>query len=151
MNSNWCRWIKASCIKHFSDSLSSYIPLFVEGTDRRTESEQSYCEFRIDGPHASELSRDFWELDIVINILVVTIRTDGNIYQHETNVGVVFDAFINGITVKRYGPDSMIDDQSILGCLNKREKIIVSNFGQVQNDMRMIQSTVEARYRLNLT
>lgn len=152
MNRNWLRWIKSSTAKHFFDRLkTNNLFCFIEGSDRRTATHQQYAEFRIDGPYAKEINANYWQLDVEINLLVVTNRDDQDLYGHERGVGFVCETFTPGIPVWKYG-DSPTD---LLGCLklipDNREKIIVSNFGQVNVDSRMLQSTVEAHYRLNLT
>lgn len=154
MNINWPRWIRTTCILHFKNIIEPGLLLHIEGTDRRTVGEQSYTEFRLDGPFANEINPDYWLLDIEINVLIVTIRNDEDIYQHDRNVGLAATAFTKGIPVFKYGDGEDDDPFAQLGCLilqsGKREKIVISHFGQVADDTRMIQSTVEAHYRLHL-
>jgi hypothetical protein len=153
MNPNWPRWIKASCAKHFQDRLNP-LHLFIEGSNRDTAGKRTYAEFRLDGPYSSEISKNYWQLDIDINILVVTIRDDHDNYEHERNVGIVASAFTRGIVIWKYGNSPGDDPLEKLGCLqmnpDRKDLIEIGNFGQVANDARMIQSTVESHYRLNL-
>ena len=153
MNRNWSRWIKASTAKHFYDRRYG-LHFYVEGEDRRTTEHRTYLEFRLDGPYSRELSHNFWQLDIEINILVVTIMDKTDLYEHEKNVGIVCEAFTSGIPVWKYGDGPDDDPVSQLGCLmlhsDRKEKIVVSNFGLIKDDSKMMQSTVEAHYKLQL-
>lgn len=153
MDRNIPRWIKSSVVKWFSDQLSNDVYFHLEGCDRRTDDRRQYVEFRLDGPYSRELSNNYWEFDIEINILVVTVRNQTDIYEHDRSIGLVCSAFVPGIPVWKYGDTSDDDPTVQVGCLRvipKNELIRVTNFGQVRNDSRLLQSTVEASYKLNL-
>lgn len=153
INRNWPRWIRASTAKWFSDRMNG-LYFYVEGSDSRTKEHRKHIEFRLDGPFAKELSHNYWQLDIEINLLVSTIRDDSDLYEHERSVGIACEAMTAGIPVWKYGDGPDDDPISQLGCLllipDNRERIIVSNFGLIKEDSRILQSTVEAHYRLNL-
>lgn len=156
INPNWARWVKSSAVKWFADRVASNtLGFFMEGQDRRTMENRTYVEFRADGPNIKEVSKDYWHLDLVINILVVTIRNNADLYEHDRNVGLVAQTFTSGIPVWCYG-DTTADNPAVqLGCLllqaDQRDRVVISNYGQVKNDSRMIQSTVEGHYRLSLS
>lgn len=154
INPNWIRWVKSSVVKFFYDRLNDTVHFYLEGQDRRTMQHRTYVEFRIDGPDIKEVSKNFWHLDIEINLLIATIRTESDLYEHDRNVGLVSSVFQSGIPVFCYG-DTDSDDPTVqLGCLllkaDSNEKVVISNFGQVKDDSRMLQSTVEGCYRLEL-
>lgn len=155
MNANWTRWIIASLNKHFSDIISPTLYMFIEGTDRHTEERRDYAEFRRDGPRACELSRGYWQFDVYVDVLVVNEMNDTDIYTLERSLGLVQSAFTTDIPVFQYG-DGPSDNSLIqLGCLvlcpNPDEPIRTTYFGQVQNDVRLRQASVEACYRMYLT
>jgi len=147
---NWTKWIKASCAKYFNDTLNSSLPMFVEGDDRPNVGSRTRCELRLDGPIITQQNPTYWILETVIDILVVTIRNNTDIYEHDANVGLVVSAFKDGITVYKYGDDPFAE----VGCLwlapQNGKDIIVSNFGQIANDTKVMQSTVEGHYLLQL-
>jgi hypothetical protein len=151
MNPNWTRWIVASINKHFADIIKPDLDLYIEGTDRRTGQEQNYAELRHDGPRCTELSKGYWHIDVVVDILVVSKTNDQDIYTLERNLGLVQSAFTEDIPVFKYGDDP--SDQ--LGCLTlcprPDEPIRTNNFGQVENDTRLRQASVDACYRMNLS
>lgn len=150
-NPNWSRWIAASINKHFNDVLSaSNLPLYIEGTDRRTDCIQDYAELRYTGPRFTELSRNYWQIDIDLDVLVVSKTNDANIYTPETEVGVVLAAFTEDIAVFTYGDDPNVQ----LGCFRlspDNPGVIVNNFGYPRDQVRLRQASVEATYRMNLS
>ena len=155
MDKNIPRWIKSSVVKWFSDQFSNNdLYFYLEGCDRRTDTKRQYVEFRLDGPYSRELSHNYWEFAIDIDILIVTIRNETDIYEHDRGIGLVCAAFVPGIPVWKYGDTSDDDPTVQVGCLRvipkDQGRIVVTNFGQVRNDSRLLQSTVEAYYKLNL-
>ncbi len=146
MNSNWPRWIYASASKIFQAMADAYpVHLFLEGTKRRTDTQSNFIEFRMQGPRITEISNNFFRLDVEINILYsVTIGTDfhlpyklagkivetmGDICVYKWNDG---DAFLSVLTLKR-------------------QPVIVSHFGQARADTEIVQGTIEGSYVMHLT
>lgn len=149
MNPNWTRWIIASINKHFSDAVSPF-DLFIEGTDRRTALEHDYAELRRDGPEYCELSKGYWQIDITIDILVVNKLNDQDIYTLERNVGLVQSAFTTDIPVFEYGDSPLSQLGCLVLCPRPDEPIRTNYFGQVENDSRLRQVSVDACYRMNI-
>ena len=152
MNVNWPRWTRASFNVAFVNAISteSGLPLFIEGTDRRTEKLPAYAELRLSGPSVTELSRGYFQLDLMVDVLVCTKRNDGDIYAHDRSIQSALSAFTTNVSVFQFG-----DDPSVLvGCYvllpRSKESIAITNFGQVDPTVRMFQSTIEATYRLCL-
>lgn len=148
------RWIFASICKHF-DARKETLPLFIEGMHRDRIINQDQLELRIDGPYIVEESHNLFYYDYEINILVSSVINDTDLHQIYRDVGIVTSAFVD-IEVYKYGT-GVDDDQSLLGCLRlkqssgNREKIQVSNFGQIEPDVKLLQATVEGHYRLTLS
>lgn len=155
MNPNWVRWIVASINKHFNDVINPTLYMHIEGTDRRSQDLHDYAEFRRDGPQATELSKGYWELDIEVDILVVNEFSPNDLYALERNLGLVQSAFTTDIPVFMYGDGDDDDPLVQLGCLvlcpRPDEPIRTTFFGQVQNELRLRQASVDACYRMNLT
>jgi hypothetical protein len=160
-NANWPRWIFASTSKHFSDAAAANlakdgitpdpIPYYVEGNERDLQpGALEYFEFRCDGPYLVEVSKDWWRVNIEINILVCTKRNDKDFHRIHTLCGLLVAAFTSNITIFKYG-DSVADDQSILTCLtldrNAGENVVVSQLGQLGTDLLEQQAMVEAYYQ----
>lgn len=150
MNPNWPRWIVASFAKHFTDTLTGNLSVYVEGADRKTNDKSDYCELRIDGPFGKERSKDEWELTLEVNVLVTSIKDEQDAYKIHRSNGFVAAAFASMISILRLGT-GIQDDEGIEGCLilrsEQREALIISNFGQVENEVRVMQSTVEGHYK----
>ena len=136
-------------------ALSPPLDLYIEGVDRRTDSEANYAELRYDGPHFDEISRGYWQVDIAIDVLVTSKLNDQNIYTLEINNGAVLAAFTTDVPVFLYGDGPSDNPTTQLGCFSlcprPDEPIRVTNFGQIQNDARFRQTSIEATYRMNLS
>lgn len=152
-NPNWIRWIKSSINLHF-DALISGIPLFIEG-ENRDDGLKSSAELRMDGPDFSEISKGYWQFDIMIDVLIKSHFSDKDAYIRERNIGYVLAAFTTDISIFRYGDSADDDRTALLGCFklcpSEGEPIRVLHFGQVTNDIRLTQTSVQAAYRMNLT
>lgn len=151
-NINWPRWIHASFAKHF-DSKKGVYHLFIEGQERNTSGLEQWAEFRIDGPFTIEWSKNYFHLDVEINILMMTLYDELDLYKHQRIIGQFYGAFEPCIPMFKFGtgPD---DDQSQFAIMKIRhafrERIVQSNFGDIQSDVRMTQNTLEGHYRATL-
>jgi len=143
---HWPRWIFASATKHFDDNIN--LPFFIEGTYRTTDEEQKHVEFRLDGPDVVELSHNYFRIDLVINILWSFNQDDEDFHETERIKGEIIRA-MNDFCIYRYGSGAF-DDNSLLGILELTNGVRVNNFGQVRQDARLMQGTVEGTYRMFL-
>ena len=151
-NPNWARWIKASVNKHFDDRRNNLF-MFVEGSNRVTSTKQSYFELRVDGPKSMEISRNFYKLEIEINAVVNTIMGGKKLYNIDTATGFVASIFTRTINIYNYGGETG-DDSSFVGCLRLkqefRDKLIITNLGQIDPNTRINRSIVEGHYYTEL-
>jgi hypothetical protein len=106
----------------------------------------------MDGPDAQEISKGYWKLDVEINILW-GYNQDDNFHGPEIIKGLVMEA-MDEICVYRYG-DGQCDDQTLVGQLRrvheKRNATRVNDFGQIRQDVRMMQGTIECTYKMFVT
>ncbi len=148
-NSNWSRWVKSSCARHFKDCNSNY---FVEGFERDTNGLPEWVEFRIDGPYLKESTRGQWKLNIEINILI-SVTGGQDSYRIERIEGDVTKHFLDCLEIYKLGQDEA-DDGSLLGCFKLvqqgRDKIIVTNFGKLKPDVNLYQKSIEGHYQMFL-
>lgn len=152
INPNWARWILAGVSDHFDTAVDLF--LFVEGQERDTKDKKSFMELRLDGPWYNEVSKDYWKIYVEVNILIQTAMRVKDFHLHHTNIGLVGAGFTD-ISIFRCGngPD---DDDSFLGCLKliqderKRERVVTSNFGQIETHAKIQQATVEGHYNMTL-
>lgn len=151
-NPNWPRWIFASFTKHF-DSKRNSITLFIEGDDNDTAPLSDYFEFRLNGPYMWERSKDWWEIQVTINILVVHKRNDRSIHTLHDNIGIMVAAFEKAIGMFRYGT-GLSDNNERFGCMqlvtDKDNSIQVDHFGQVNADVKEMQAMVQGTYCMYL-
>lgn len=152
MNSNWPRWIAASIHKHFLTEVTS-LPIYIEGEPRSQNTVTDYAELRFDGPYAHEDSRNQWILDVEINVLIGSIPDEKDTHRIYKNEGIIAAAMKPIIKVYKYG-DGINDDNLLLGCLHIKQSfnqtIFIARFGQVDPKINLLQSTIEAHYKMEL-
>jgi hypothetical protein len=156
-NENWPRWIFASIADRFktvADGLN--IPILVEGIDEREAAKirtVSHVELRVHGPETNEISHNYFQLHVEINLLLTQLN-DGakqNSYQLIQFCGVLQKAASGSIPIYRFGPDTLgVDDSTLVGCLSpdplRNRAITVFHFGEIDRDRRIRQSAVDGRY-----
>jgi len=155
-NKNWPRWIFASIADHFKAAAEAdNVPLLIEGIEDRTSDKirkLDHAELRINGPVSRNPSKDFYTLNVTVNIILQSYMTEENAYTIIQNAGV-FYAAMGPIDVFKHGngPD---DDGSFLGCLVLREELVeprfVAHFGQLKEDVRLRESMVGGKYQICL-
>lgn len=152
IHADWVRWCYASINKYF-DTYKGKYPLYLEGDERTLQDEAEFAELRIDGPFIANLQKGLYYLDVEINVLCQTHVDPRRHYRAQVMVGNFARAFRACIPVYRYG-DGPLDDSSLLGIFNllrgSREKVDISYFGIIRNDTKILQTTVEGHYRLEL-
>ena len=155
-NKNWPRWIFASIADHFkSAAIANNVPLLIEGIEDRTSDkirQNDHAELRINGPVTKNPSKDYYILNLNVNIIVQSYMTEENAYTIIQNAGVFYEA-MGPIEMFKFGngPD---DDGSFLGCLVLREELVeprfVAHFGQLKEDVRLRESMVGGKYQICL-
>ena len=155
-NRHWPRWVKASFSKKFADFfVAGSKTLFCEGDDRDTSKNTNFCEFRMDGPRLREVSRNYWEFFVPVNILVQTSMDDKNVYSHEDLIGFAVSGFAKTIEVFKLGNGQDDSPTTVLLCMelqgDKSDPLRINRFGQVDTATRLLQSTVEGHYKGFLT
>lgn len=149
LNQHWPRWVFASFSKWFQD-LRQGVDFFVEGEDRDTDNLQNYFEFRMNGPVSTEISKNYWKLEAVVNILVVSKQDLRSIHTIHTNVGIAAAAFTKCLPMKRYGNTGIWDDQETFGVMQlttyEGEAIKITHIGQINPEVKAMQSMVQGYY-----
>lgn len=153
-NPNWQRWIFASASKYFQGIADAYpVQMHIEGTERMISDDQSWIEFRMDGPMIIEQSHNYYQLDVEINILWSAHMNSQDFHETKKLVGALIKAMTK-ICIYKYGTGAD-DDDSLLGILvlrqDKYHSIRVNDFGQVRADTHLVQGVVEASYQMFLT
>lgn len=155
INPHWSRWIKASVSKWFDDHKGDVV-MFFEGDDRATDETPEFVEVRMDGPRIKELSKNYFRLDVFINVLIQCHMNKSNVYSFEVLEGKVQAMFDPCIPVFKYGNGA--DDNStvqigtlVLKYSRPLDQLKSANFGQIDEAVRLQQATVEGHYRLELT
>lgn len=150
LSPNIDRWVFASISAHF-DSLRSGLPMFIEGQVRDTLAMKEFIELRVDGPYRTEVSKGYWKLYVEINVLCQHTMED-DYHRMRQITGIVAAIFTDCISVYKYGPDAVVDDQSYIGMLKRldndkgRNNLQTSHFGQVDPVNHLEQATVESHY-----
>ncbi len=148
INVNWPRWIKASVANHFNNNLDN-VYMYVEGEERKREEPNNRFELRMDGPDINDPSDNYFVLDLSVNLLIRILRSNDN-YKLERMKGTGTAAFTGSIDIYKYGTDADVDDQSLLGCMDRVSNILVVDFGLVESPSNVIYATIESTYQLIL-
>jgi hypothetical protein len=114
-----------------------------------------WTEFRLDGPYWWKLSHNYFKLKVEVNILIsIRPKAQGeDFYSLERAQGIVNTAFVRNLGMIRLG-DGPLDNNQNFGCMSLitegREPVTTSNFGLIEPDVELIQSTVEGHYYMCL-
>ena len=158
-NPNWARWVFASVATFLKQvAQSQQLPVLVEGLDDRTTEfieATDRCEIRITGPFTKELSHNYFQVEVIVNVLFLSRYEESkNQYAIIQKMGVFHEAMDGAIAVYKYGKEPGDDEHAIVGCLSpiqgRSDAIRVMHFGQVNPTDRLKQSMVDARYRMEL-
>lgn len=156
VNKNMSRWIWASVTKYFDDNKAGLV-VFFEGDDRDTAKDQDFIEFRMDGPRTKELSHNYTQYDVFVNVLVQSTMNKEDTHKFWRALGQVQALFIKCIPVIKYGDGPDDDGTTQVGTLLLQdsgfngEQVKTAVFGQVDPIVRVQQATVEANYRMHLS
>jgi len=159
-NPNWARWVFASVATYLKQvAQSQQLPVLIEGLDERTTefmSATDRCEVRITGPFTKELSRDYFQVEVVVNVLFVSrYEEQKNQYAIIQKTGVFQEAMDGSIAVYKYGNGPEDDEHALIDCLSpaqgRHDAIRVMHFGQINSTDRLKQSMVDARYRMEIS
>jgi hypothetical protein len=149
----WQRWLHASINKHFTDNKGP-LPLYLEGDERTLQDQAEFYELRIDGPFILQPHKGFYFINVEINVLVQVHMDPRELYRVQDATGIITKAFRNAICVYKYGNDSDLDNQLLLGYLrlnrNLDETVDINYFGIIKEDVRLTQATVEGHYQMQI-
>lgn len=146
MNVNWPRWITASIYKHFDDNKST-LEMYAEGDQPQREPERNRFEVRITGPDIAEKTKGHFHLTCIIDVFVISVSNEADIYDPERNIGIVANIFSTMIPVYEYG-----DGDAFLACLQRIEDPIrITRFPKAAGETNPLQRTsIESTYRIHL-
>jgi len=156
-NPNWARWVFASVASYLKEvAADAEIPVLVEGLDERTTefmTATDRCEIRITGPFTKEVSHNYFQIEVLVNVLFVSrYEEQKNQYAIMQKIGVFHEAMDGSIAVYKYGSLPGDDQHALVGCLSpiqgRHNAIRVLHFGQITPTDRLKQSMVDASYRM---
>lgn len=154
MNPNWARWIFASTTTVFEAGRGT-LKFYVEGTDMSDRrNQEDYAEFRMNGPFFKEVSRDYWQVDFEINVLVSAVKGK-DFHKIHKHVGTVAGMFVGSLPIRCLGSEPDDDPKTILECAvldteGRDGGIFIQHFGQFDPTLPIVQATVQGTYRLYL-
>ena len=159
-NPNWARWVFASVATYLKGiATGENLPVLVEGLNERTsEFMQAVdrCEIRITGPYTRELSHNYFQMEVVVNVLFTsTYGEEKNQYAILKVIGAFHEAMDGAIAVYKYGSEAGDDETELVGCLSpgtgRSDMVRVLHFGQVDLTTKVKQSMVDARYVMEIS
>lgn len=153
MKEHIIRWIRSSLYTWFNDQLKDKITIFIETTEHVDKNGKvitnlpTWAEMRLNGPTVRPLTKTSDKYVITMNFLIETQLTGSNVYTHDNSVGIVYSAFAPTIGVFKFG-----NDDSFINCfqLENADSIVINHFGQLDVDVKLTQSTIEAQYYMFL-
>lgn len=146
-------WIHKSISMVFRAKMKVLEPsliIFQEGQFRDTNKVSEHLELRVDGPYYQQKSPKIWRLRIEVNVLVVVnIKNDKpeySVYRINKLTGEVASILDEPFLVTN-------DAEEKVGCMRKvqsgsRDWTKTSHFGQIEEHIKISQSTVETAYEM---
>jgi hypothetical protein len=146
INKNWPRWIFASLTKWF-ESQRDGISLLIEGDEQESGELKNYFEFRMTGPTIWEQSKNYFKIEVVVNILVVHKLGQGNLHLFQDLIGKAAAAFVTNIPVMKYGTGADDDRTVLFDCLIRDSgPVDITQLGQVNPEVKEMQAMVQSTY-----
>lgn len=145
---HWARWTLIGFNKTVISIAGAY-PVYLEGDERTTNVFTDYCEVRLDGPDLDEKAKDQYFLDCTMDLLINHKLDTKNLYGPELVIGQFQAAFKHCIDIHRLG-DLPVDDDSFVGSYILQGPIEINKFGIIDKDVRLVQATLSAPYRMTL-
>lgn len=154
INQNWNRWIFSSASLSFEKIIKTKNSLKFHIDEQQNTNTGDHVEFRFTGPVWRKHDLTNFTGEILINILIRAMIDEVNFHKIHKMTGIVESAFVNTINVFKYG-DGPDDDRTVLlGCLELIRKdgkdIETINYGQVHEDISIVQAVVEGHYKIEL-
>lgn len=150
---NLTRWTYSSIAKHFS-TYANGTAFYIEGQTIEDD-KLDRAELRINGPFISHPTKNEWYIDIEINLLLTCGMVEEDAYKIWKYVGQWLEAFTDSISVFKFGDGPSDDEDELVSCLimqhDRGDDIILTQFGQVDPTMRVLQSTLNALYSMYIT
>lgn len=151
LDPNWNRWIKMSVAKAFNDLLAAQTPAitFVVNPDRLTNKVTECVELTLRGPQWVGLVQDVWRPTFEVNVLVEVIDPNP-VDRLEWIVGLIESTM--AVPFKIYKVGSIVgDDPAVLvACTNLENPIKTEPRGMVRTDVKLLQTTIQAKYSIIL-
>ena len=149
MRKHWNRWIYNSISTYFSvfaDANSLY--LYIAGRSDEKDKHDEFIELRISHVITSEISKNYYKINVNIDVLYSThlIPEDG--YRAQKIAGLIEYA-ITDICVYKYGNGSD-DDDTLLGTLQLQDSVESNYFGQIRPDTRLLQGVTSASLQMTI-
>ena len=141
MNQAYPRWIKSSLLVHF-DARKQGLDIFTQTQERPTTDS---FEIRSDVTYA-EVTATQIEVFVDVTLIVVTIKSDSDIYKHDQNVGIGLAAMTNAILVKSF-PET---PDALLFCLQRINEIDILEYGEMNMGKRVVYSGLTTKYQATI-
>lgn len=152
MNNKTVRWIKSSIYKHFKqkiqidNSLTVYFEEgeYIDSLGNLITKLPKWAEIDLDGPDFNETTKSKYIVTVTVSVMVMTKKNTGNIYDHDSNVGVALSAFTS--TIEAF---QLNDGNALIGCFNRQgEAITINDFGRLVPALNLAHSAIQAEYKM---
>jgi hypothetical protein len=145
---SWTKWVILSVCEHAKTHFGSDA-FYVRGLTvmEKNKPPEKY-ELVYMGPDIITHNQSEATIHLVINCQVSTVRTASNLETHLRRVGKAQTLLSSCIPIYRYGSDSIVDNKSRFGQLQRCSNIETLLQGAIDPVSTIERSTVEAAYKL---
>lgn len=142
------RWIYASVKEHIKKNYSGPT-LFVEGEDHKNTEIPNYVELRLDGPVLTKIGAQYeYKATIEVNMLATIKSNIAYVHEIQDAMGECLQALPECIKIIRTGSERPQDDGTFVDYI-QASRVDISNFGQVDPNMKIQQASIETTYTCN--
>jgi len=135
MNPLWPQQIIKAIVQHYTQYDAA--PWLVFTQDELKVKSPVQLELRTDGPWFVQWPGNWWRAEVEANILIMLFDTQ-NIYTMSQYVGALATLAVQPIATEDFCLYPMYD---------RRRTVQINNYGQIDKDQNIEQSTVEVRYK----
>ena len=142
---NISKWIFASVAKNFK-----HLPnLFIKGQLRETDKTKNWYELKVDGPYIHKLSKNYWRLDVEIDLQSYVKQDKSYLYTYQELQGDALVFFTETIPIYKLG-DKSSDDGSFIFCLqlnhDDKHSLDMTTFGFAEKNEKIDITDIEGHY-----
>ncbi len=151
LDQSWDRWIRLSVAMALDALMQAQTPkvTFVMNPDRLTNMVPEAVELSIDGPEYEGLVQDVWKAYFTVKVVVEVV--DGIDPSRINQItGLIAKTMAVPFKIYKVGSQAGDDRTTLVACTNQENPIKTRPYGMVGTNIKLLQSTVTAKYSVIL-